>query len=77
MLIPGYVVDAVQHLYRDICTSTKLGGDTFRGYYITRGIKQGCPLSGVLVALAADPIFRCLYYVMTPLARPFAIADDI
>eukprot|EP00959_Pyramimonas_sp_CCMP1952_P159405 3333926-Pyramimonas_sp.AAC.1 len=61
MLIPEYVVDAVQQLYRDIYTSIRLGGGTFRGYHITRGIKQGCPLSGVLFALAADPIFRCMY----------------
>eukprot|EP00959_Pyramimonas_sp_CCMP1952_P454054 9469282-Pyramimonas_sp.AAC.1 len=76
-LIPEHVVDAVQQLYRDIYTSILLGGGTFRGYYITRGIKQGCPLSGVLFALADDPIFRCVHSVMTPLARPCAFADDI
>eukprot|EP00959_Pyramimonas_sp_CCMP1952_P151237 3164621-Pyramimonas_sp.AAC.1 len=77
MLIPECVVDAVKQLYRDIYTSIRLGGGTIRGYCITRGIKQGCPLSGVLFALAADPIFRCMYSAMTPLARPLALADDI
>eukprot|EP00959_Pyramimonas_sp_CCMP1952_P399334 8367158-Pyramimonas_sp.AAC.1 len=32
MIIPSYVVDAAQQLYRDIYTSIRSGGGTFRGY---------------------------------------------
>eukprot|EP00959_Pyramimonas_sp_CCMP1952_P441497 9242647-Pyramimonas_sp.AAC.1 len=58
-------------------TGIRIGGGVFRGYYITREIKQGCPLSGILYATAADPVFRCLFVALSPLARPLAFADDI
>eukprot|EP00959_Pyramimonas_sp_CCMP1952_P205893 4305690-Pyramimonas_sp.AAC.1 len=77
MMIPGCAVHAVRQLCHDRYTGRHIGGGVFSGYYITRGIKQGCPLSGILDAIAADQIFRCLLVALSPLARPLAFAGDI
>ena len=53
---------------------------------MARGVRQGCPASGFLFAMAFDPIFRWLQEVLIPSnpdnleflqAIQFAYADDL
>ena len=51
-------------LHRSICndstTHVEFAGTTWRQFLLARDVRQGCPASGFLFAMAFDPIFRWL-----------------
>eukprot|EP00959_Pyramimonas_sp_CCMP1952_P197032 4119993-Pyramimonas_sp.AAC.1 len=48
------------------------------GYWLTRGIKQGCPASGSLLALAVDPVLRRICLLLPrPVHSLGAFADEV
>ena len=56
----------------------KIGGRLFHGLQIGVGIKQGCPSSGSLFALALDPFLRYLLNrIPPPRLEVRAFADDL
>ena len=53
-----------------------MNGSRFDGFHLTRGIRQGCPLSPLLFAAATDLILRRLRHQF-PCATSRAWADDL
>lgn len=82
-----YFVSLIQLLYKDIYSMLRLNGSLTRPFSVNRGIRQGCPLSGLLYAISIEPLLvslrRQLHGVNVPIfpsADPVkltAYADDI
>ena len=49
-------INYVKVLYRDIESILKVNGDLCAPFKVFRGIRQGCPLSGMLYSLAIEPL---------------------
>ena len=78
MGVPRRFRQAVKALYHKIWIQVSFGGAIGAGFWAERGIKQGCPLSGSIFALAFDPILRLLESRLPRgLAAPGAFADDV
>jgi hypothetical protein len=78
MQIPRMVIRALRALYNDNDATIFFNGAAHSTITITSGIKQGCPASGVLFALALDPFLRYLLMrIPPPLNVVTAFADDI
>jgi endonuclease/exonuclease/phosphatase family metal-dependent hydrolase len=78
MGIPTFIFKAIQELYVDCSVEMIFGGEANLLFAVTAGIKQGCPASGSLFALALDPFVRFLCLRLPrPLHLVTAFADDI
>ncbi len=64
MGIPKAIISAIRALYRGGVAIVVLLGARWGGFPIHSGIRQGCPASGTLFALAIDP---CIRYLMDQL----------
>ena len=73
---PEWVLRAVVILYLDNFCQICMGGSKFSGFNISRGIRQGCPLSPLLFAAATDLMLRRLHRRF-PEACTRAWADDL
>ena len=51
---------------RDSITHVEFAGADPGQFLVARGVRQGCPSSGFLFAMAFDPIFRCLQETIVP-----------
>jgi hypothetical protein len=60
MGIPARFIAAIQKLYLDCFAALSFNGMELDALCIASGIKQGCPLSGSIFALAIDPLVRFL-----------------
>eukprot|EP00959_Pyramimonas_sp_CCMP1952_P273759 5722253-Pyramimonas_sp.AAC.1 len=77
MKSPPYLINAIAELYDDIWTSIVWGGGG-HGFYSFRGMKQGCPLSGVLFALVLGPVLCYVIQLQERLVFQIgAFADDV
>ena len=56
--MPVSWVKAISFLYADNYQQLKLGGQVLPGFSATSGVRQGCPLSPLLFALASDLLLR-------------------
>jgi hypothetical protein len=78
MGMPKYFIDCIKALYCGGVAVVVLQGRRWGRFPILSGIRQGCPASGSLFALAIDP---CLRYLMAMLGPGRGIitayADDI
>ena len=78
MNMPVSVRRILQQLYANCRTTITLRGLRFTSFYILSCIKQGCPASGTIFALAIDPVLRFMIDNLPPrIARFGAYADDI
>ena len=72
------MLNALVRLYTECTTKTVFNGNVHDGFHIKSGIKQGCPLSGTLFALALDAFIRL---ILSRIERPrdtlTAFADDL
>jgi endonuclease/exonuclease/phosphatase family metal-dependent hydrolase len=76
--VPPWMLRAIHALYTDCTGTIMLGGETTADISITAGIKQGCPASGTIFALALDPFIRMLCLRLPrPLNSIAAFADDL
>ena len=75
--IPGEFINAVKMLYIQNIHILKLHGSQFAGPSVFSGVRQGCPLSGLLFAICADVMLLKLQVMLRDsdeVARAFA--DD-
>ena len=75
--LPREFVDAVKMLYRENKHLIRLQGALFEGPTVYSGVRQGCPLSGLIFAICADVLLVRLEKVLSgedEVARAFA--DD-
>jgi hypothetical protein len=77
MGIPKEFIAAIQALYHGGLARVVLMGARWGGFPILSGIRQGCPASGSLFALAIDPCIRYLMACLGPRGLLTAYADDI
>jgi hypothetical protein len=78
MGIPAGVRNAIANLYLRCLAFLVLGGSVVGSLPICSGIKQRCPLSGSIFALAIDPLIRkILAASVLNSIRVTAFADDI
>jgi hypothetical protein len=76
--VPPDMIRLIHVLYTDCVTSISLGGAEGESFLIRAGIKQGCPASGSIFALALDPFVRKLCLMLPkPLNTVVAFADDL
>ena len=76
--IPNHIISLIKSLYYKHTVKMKLMGRHFKGFPIEAGIKQGCPCSGTLFALALDPFIRMLCNkIPRSVAVVCAFADDM
>ena len=78
MGFPDFYVNAIRLLYSNLNAEITFNGKRYPGFEFTSGIKQGCPLSGSLFALALDPFLRKLIDRVPPQRITITVfADDI
>jgi exonuclease III len=78
MKVPRVIIAAFRALYQDCHAMINLLGKRRRRFAILSGIRQGCPASGTLFALAMDPCIRFLIATIGPKRGLVnAYADDI
>eukprot|EP00959_Pyramimonas_sp_CCMP1952_P072647 1517792-Pyramimonas_sp.AAC.1 len=78
MGIPDWYCRIVKNLYDNMYMHVRFKGRIFGKFKVERGIKQGCPLSGLLFALGLDPWFRKIRHSLEVVrAHPCAYADDL
>jgi endonuclease/exonuclease/phosphatase family metal-dependent hydrolase len=76
--VPQHVLTALRKLYSRCTANILIGGSSDIDISILAGIKQGCPASGSIFALALDPFIRYLCLrIPPPLNAVGAFADDI
>ena len=75
--IPQAFIKLIQCFYRNCRHVIRIGGQLFPGPILLSGVRQGCPLSGLLFAIVMEPILRCISAAMGPRAHLRAYADDV
>ena len=58
--LPDFLCRFLRSIYRDSITHVEFAGAERGQFLMARGVRQGCPASGFLFAMASDPIFRWL-----------------
>ena len=74
--IPQHILRFIDVLYHDNRCVIAVGGGRYQGFAQTAGIRQGCPLSPLLFAVAADMLIRRINRFL-PDAVLRAYADDL
>ena len=64
--LPDFLCRFLRRIYKDNITHVELAGAERGQFLMTRGVRQGCPASGFLFAMAFDPIFRWLQETIIP-----------
>ena len=74
--LPASFSRFVEALYTGNGCDIAAGGETHKGFCISSGIRQGCPLSPLLFAIVLDPFLRLLKR-RVPDGTQAAYADDL
>ena len=64
--LPAFLCRFLRSIYRDSITHVEFAGAERGQFLLARGVRQGCPSSGFLFAMAFDPIFRWLQESIFP-----------
>ena len=64
--LPGFLCRFLRSIYRDSTTHVEFAGAERGQFPMARGVRQGCPASGFLFAMAFDSIFRWLQESIIP-----------
>ena len=72
---PDCLLNFIKKLYQCNWCHIVLGGARFEGFEITRGVRQGCPLSPLLFAISTDLLLQRLHR-LCPDACIRAYVDD-
>ena len=64
--LPDFLCRFLRSIYKDSITHVELAGAERGHFLMARGVRQGCPASGFLFAVAFDPIFRWLQESIIP-----------
>ena len=64
--LPAFLCRFQRSIYRDSITHVEFAGAEGGEFLRTRRVRQGCPASGFLFAMAFDPIFRWLQESTVP-----------
>ena len=64
--LPEFICRFLQSIENDSTTHVEFAGATRGQILMARGVRQGCPASGFLFAMAFDPIFRWLQAAVIP-----------
>eukprot|EP00973_Karenia_brevis_P031007 4277304-Karenia_brevis.AAC.1 len=67
----------MQQLYKNNVHWIRFGTTSQRGFTVHTGVKQGCPLSGMLFVIVCDSFLRALRRAIGPRGALKAYADDI
>ena len=73
---PSWLMNFLNSLYRDNYCHLSLAGARYPGFRITRGVRQGCPISPLLFAACSDLFLRRLRRLF-PRSTCRAYADDL
>eukprot|EP00959_Pyramimonas_sp_CCMP1952_P384500 8058218-Pyramimonas_sp.AAC.1 len=73
---PTWLLRFVGALYQDNKCEVVVQGARCTGFRLTRGVRQGCPLSPLLFAVASD-LLLCRIQRLLPAALVRAYADDL
>ncbi|KAI3376859.1 hypothetical protein L3Q82_000115 [Scortum barcoo] len=81
---PGFIA-RIQVLYRDVASILKINGGLAAPFFVQRGVRQGCSLSGMLYSLAIEPLLHKLRKELLGVCFPgcpaavklSAYADDV
>ena len=74
--VPRCFIRALRKLYHNNIQTVRFSGNTSYSFPANSGIKQGCPISPIVFALAIDVLLRRLAYRI-PRSLNRAFADDI
>ena len=66
--LPGFIFRFLRSVHSDSITHVEFAGATWGQVLMTSGVRQGCPASGFLFAMAFDPVFRWLQEAVIPIA---------
>ncbi|GBO04469.1 hypothetical protein AVEN_59366-1 [Araneus ventricosus] len=69
-------LDLIRDIYSDATTQILSGLSTTRPIEIKSGVKQGCPISGLLFNICVDPVIRSIQENASA-HRVLAFADDV
>ena len=64
--LAAFLCRFLRNIYRDSITHVEFAGSERGQFLLARGVRQGCPASGFLFAMAFDPIFRWLQETIIP-----------
>ena len=64
--VPEFICRFLRRIYHDSTTRVEFAGMTLGQFFMARGVRQGCPGSVFLFAMAFDPIFRWLQDAIIP-----------
>lgn len=71
-------IEVVRHFYRSNRHILKLGGNEYEGVVVKSGVRQGCPLSGLIFAICVDVLLGRIAKALTRDGESVgAFADDI
>ena len=75
--VPRNIIHAIKQLYKNNIHVLRLGCHSIVGFTVHTGVKQGCPLSGLLFVIVCDSLLRALARMSGPRDVTRAYADDI
>ena len=81
MAFPANFVNLVENIYRNTTAYLKINGHLTSKLKMTRGVRQGCPLSALLFIITLEPLMEALrthnWFTHQAERRVIAYADDI